>query len=127
MLKKGIMVHDMSRGRRIILVQDIAISAMLTKGMLSIMYPDMHGIRLAIVVVAGFTLFFRTLEDLADEILRGKNNDKSRRNKGDRNTVPGVPWSEVRYKDVISADRDCAKHAAKVQKAARPDSIRQID
>jgi len=103
----------MSRGRKIITVQNVVISAMLSHVIVSVAY-DVRGWRLVLLCVAVFWLLFRTLDDVTLLVLKGVRNDKKAERKGCRGAVPSIAWDKVRFCGDKQTDRDTKKHAVQV-------------
>ena len=115
------------KGRVIIKVQNIAISAMLTDLLVRFVFADMRGVRLVIVIVAAFVLFFRTLEDVVDELLTRGKHDKERGGKSTRGSVPGKPWYKMRYRDIEQKDRDTANYLKTVSEKPGQHTMWQVN
>ena len=115
------------KGRVIIKVQNIAISAMLTDLLVRFVFADMIGVRLVIVIVAAFVLFFRTLEDVVDEILTRGKHDKEGKRKGKGGSLPGIDWNKVRFRDLEQKDRDSHYYIKAVQTQPGHHPMRQVN
>lgn len=102
------------KGRVIIRVQGIVISAMLTEAIARIAYHDLRGWRLVVVIVAIFMLLYRTHTDIIHMILKGARNDKATGTEGAGSAVSGKPWYEVRLCTAKQSDRHTGKHTAQV-------------
>lgn len=104
----------------IIFTLNILVSALLTEILVRYGFWEMKGIRLIIVIVAGFVFIFRALEDIEEAILeRGQRHGKSGKGKSSKGSVPGIPWYKNRLPKVKQEDRDSRVYVKKVQKEAR--------
>ena len=106
----------MSRGRKIIIVQNVAMSALITDAVIRYLYSDVHGVRLCVIVLCVFLTITRMLTDTAWLVLRRGNDDKERAKKSKRGTVPGIIWHKVRLPDTKQKDRDSAMYTAQVSR-----------
>ena len=104
------------KGRTIIRVQSIVISAMLTETIARVVYHDLSGWRLVLVVAAMFLMLYRTMHDITLMLLKGARYDQKTGAEGIRGTVPKLPWYKVRLRQSKQADRDTAKHAVQVSR-----------
>ena len=91
------------------MAQNVAISVFLTEILVRFMYSDMHGWRLLIVIVAAFVFFFRTLDDITDEIIRRGRHDQKNA-KGAGSAVSCIPWTENRFSMDSKKDRNPGRH-----------------
>lgn len=101
------------KGRTIIRVQGIVISAMLTEAVARIAYHDLRGWRLAVVIVAVFMMLYRTHTDIM-HILRGGKHDKETGAESAGSAVSRKPWYEVRLCTAKQSNRHTGKHTAQV-------------
>jgi len=113
------------KGRTIIRVQGIVISAMLTETVARIAYHDLRGWRLAVVIVAVFMLLYRTHTDIMHMILKGAKNDKETGTESAGSAVQRKPWYEVRLCTAEPHNRHTGKHTAQVQSKSRINPIRK--
>ena len=102
------------KGRTIIRVQGIVISAMLTETVARIAYHDLRGWRLAVVIVAVFMMLYRTHTDIMHMILKGARNDKATGAESAGSAVSRKPWYEVRLCTAKQSNRHTGKHTAQV-------------
>lgn len=102
------------KGRTIIRVQGIVISAMLTEAVARIAYHELRGWRLAIVIVAVFMMLYRTHTDIMSMILKGARNDQATGTEGAGSAVQRKPWYEVRLRTAKQSNRHTGKHTAQV-------------
>ena len=113
------------KGRTIIRVQGIVISAMLTETVARIAYHDLRGWRLAVVIVAVFMMLYRTHTDIMHMILKGAKNDKETGTESAGSAVQRKPWYEVRLCTAEPHNRHTGKHTAQVQSKSRINPIRK--
>ena len=116
----------MSRGRKIICVQNAVISAMLTEVIARVVYQSVTGWRLVVLFVAVFLMLYRTLADISTVIMKGGRHDKAAGAEGSRGTVPGVDWYKMRFRRVEQKNRHTAKDALQVQTESRQHPMRQV-
>lgn len=95
----------MSKGRKIICVQDIIISAMVTNVITRVIYNSVTGWRLILLFAVVMALFYRTLDDITRMVLRGVKHEKAGTT-DKRGSVSGKHWSEERFADHKQENRN---------------------
>ena len=100
---KGVSIN---KGRKIICVQNVVISGMLTHAIAKVAYSGVTGWRWLLLFVAVFWLLYRTLDDVTALILKGVRRDKKAGRKGSKGSIPGTAWHKVRFADDKQAHRD---------------------
>lgn len=105
--------------RGIIKVLTATVSAFLTDVVIRVGFSGMGWFTILIVAAACFICFYRIMTDIENDIIKGGQRRARTKKKGTDsadggNTFPGVPWSEVRYKEASKRNRHFRDYVEKI-------------
>lgn len=102
--------------RKIIYVQNMVVSGLITVIALMTGFYELTGFKLFIVAVMGFIVLDYLILQVERMWLR---HEKKRKAEGAGSAVQGKPWYKVRYSRPVKEDRDTRGNASEVQKRTR--------
>ena len=104
----------MSRGRKIIVAQNVVLGMLFTDAVIRYLYSGMHGVRLLLIMLCVFVTITRLLTDVSTAVLKGAKRDKERTKADKRSAVPGIIWHKMRFRKSEPQDRDTAVYLTEV-------------